>query len=128
MQDVDGPAHVQGLAEPAGERGARVEAQADRGVMCAEGRDRVSGHRRGRRHLGQRAPVRAPEPERAIGPARDLIPLLVDGAVMTTAEESKVRQRRRAALRPVPEMMALTEGDATAREAAALVPVLEDAP
>ena len=43
MQDVDRPAHVQALPEPARARCPRVEAQPLRVVLRAEGLDRIGG-------------------------------------------------------------------------------------
>jgi len=83
----------------------------------------------GRRwHLGQRPAIRPPEPERPVGPARDLVTLLVHGPVMPTAEEREVRERRRTAVRPVAEMMPLAEADAAAGEAATAIPMVERSP
>jgi hypothetical protein len=90
--------------------------------------DGIPPHHGSLRHLRQRAPVRPPEPERAIGAARDLKALLVDGAVMPAAEHREVRERRRAPVGPVVEVMALAEADATAREAAAAVSMLKRPP
>jgi hypothetical protein len=128
MQHVDRPRHIQPLPEPAGTRRARVEAKALRVVTRAKRRDGISGHRGRRRHVGQRAAVRAPEPERPVGPARDLEALLVDGSVMPAAEERKIRERRRAPVRPVAEVMPLAEADPAARETTAPVPVVERPP
>src|SRR5712692_909059 len=47
---------------------------------------------------------------------------------MPAAEEREVRERGRAALRPVAEMMPLAEAHAAAREAAALVPMVQRSP
>ena len=58
----------------------------------------------------------------------DLITFLVHRAVMPATEHREVRERGRAALRPMAEMMPLAEADAAAREATALVPVVERAP
>src|SRR5712664_2724672 len=47
---------------------------------------------------------------------------------MPATEHYKVRQRGRASLRPVAEMMPLAEADAAPREAAAPVPMVERSP
>jgi hypothetical protein len=125
MQDIDGPAHIERLPEPAGECRARVEAQAHLVVTRAQHRDGILAHGRRRRYLGKRPAIRSPEPEDPVGPARDLIALLVNGAMMPTAQKGEVRQRGGPALGPVLEMMPLAEADTTAREAAALIPVLQ---
>jgi len=87
--------------------------------------DRIILHFGRRRHLRQRAPVRPPELERPVGPARDLIALLMHGPVMPATEHGEVRERGRAAVGPVAEMMPLGEAKAAPREAAALVPMVE---
>jgi len=69
MQDVDRPAHIQSLPEPAGARRPRVDVKTDRVVTRAERRDGITGHGSRRRHLGQRAAIRPPKLERPVGPA-----------------------------------------------------------
>jgi len=51
-QDVERPAYVQPLAEPAGARRARAGPETERIVVGAKDADRVVGHRDGWRHLG----------------------------------------------------------------------------
>jgi hypothetical protein len=128
VQDVDRPAHIQLLPEPAGARRPRVEAKAVRVVTRAESLDGIIGHWSRRRHVRQRAAIWPLEPELPVGPARDLKPLLVDSAVMPAAQEREIRQRRRPSLRPVLKVMALAEPDAAARKPAAPVPVVERPP
>src|SRR5712692_7533688 len=48
--------------------------------------------------------------------------------MMSATEQRKVRERGRAALRPVTEMMPLAKADAAPREAAAPVPMVERSP
>jgi len=86
VQDVDRPNHIQPLPEPARARRPRVDVKSSRIVTNAESLDGITGHRGGRRHLGQRVAVRPPEPERAVGPARDLETLLVHRPVMPAAQ------------------------------------------
>ena len=76
----------------------------------------------------KRPAVRPPEPERPVGPARDLIPLLVDGAVMSAAKKREVGERGGAAVGPVAEMMPLAEADPAAGEPARPVPMVERPP
>ncbi len=127
MQDVDGPSQIQRLPEPAGARCPRAYAKSLRVVTRAERLDGITGHGGRRWHLRQRAAVRAPESERPIGPARDLIPLLVDGAVMPAAQKREVRERGGASAGPVTEMMPLAIAHTAAGEPAAPVPMLERA-
>jgi hypothetical protein len=128
MQDVDRPADVEALPQPARAGRPRVEAQALRDVPCSKNLHRVGGHRGRGRYLGQRPAGRPPELERAIGLSIDLVALLVDRAVVPATEQREVRERGGAALRPVTEMMPLAEREPAAREAAATVPMLERSP
>jgi len=125
VQDVDRPTHVQTLPEPAGARRPRIETKALRVVTRSERLDGITGHRNGHWHIRQWAAVRTPELERAVGPACDLEALLVHRAVMPATEQRQVRERRRAPVRPVAEMMPLAEMNTAAREAAAPVPMVE---
>ncbi len=127
MQDVDRPGQIQSLPEPAGARRPRVDVKADRVVTSAESPEGIAGHCSRPRHLRQRAAVRPPEPERPVGPARDLVALLVHRPVMPAAEEREIRERRRPAAGPVVEMMPLAIAHAAAGEPAAAVPLLERA-
>jgi hypothetical protein len=90
--------------------------------------DRIGGHRSWRRHLGQEPTVRSPETEDAVGLARDLVALLVHRAVVPATEQGEVRERGRAPLGPVTNVMPLGEAAAAAREAAAAIPVVKRAP
>jgi hypothetical protein len=51
----------------------------------------------------------------------------VDRAVVAPTEQREIRERRGAAVGPVADVMALTEWEAAAREAAASVAVMERA-
>ena len=112
MQDVDRPAQIQALAQPGRARRPRVEAEPLRVVLRAEGLDRIGGHRGRRRDLGQEPAVRPPELQRAVGLSIDLVALLVHRAVVPATEQGEVRERGRAALRPVTDVMALAEAAA----------------
>jgi hypothetical protein len=72
--------------------------------------------------------VRTAEFEGAVGHALDLEPLLVDGAVMPAAEQGEIGQRRGPTLRPVADVMALSDTHAAPREGASAIPALEGAP
>ncbi len=97
-------------------------------VPLPEGPDGITRYRWRRWDIGQDATVRPPEPERAVGLSIDAIALLVHRAVVPATEQSEIRERGRAAFRPVAHVMPLTTTEAAAREAAALVPMLERAP
>jgi hypothetical protein len=105
-----------------------VQVEPVRIVPRSEDLDRIAGHLAGRRHLGEELAVRPAEPKLTTGVSTDLVALLVDGAVMPAAEQGEIRERGGAPLGPVTDVMALAEPDATAREAAAGVPVVERAP
>src|SRR4029077_10683630 len=125
---ADPPADVQPLPEPAGARRARVETQALRGVVCSERRDGIVERGDRRRDLYERAAVGPPELERPLGPARDGVALLVDGAMMPATEHHQVPERGRAALGPVAHVLSLPDAPVAAREAAAPVAMVQGAP
>jgi len=125
MQHIDGPPKIQSLPEPAGACRARVEAKAVRVVTSAESLDGITDHSGSRRHLRQRVAVRPPEPKSPVGPARDLVALLVHRSVMPAAEQGEVGECGRAPVGPVAEVMPLGEAQAAPREAAALIPMVE---
>ena len=128
MQNVDRPAYIQALSEPAGAHGPRMETKPLHIMRRAEHIDGIGGHRSWRRHLGQEPTVRSPEAEGPVGLARDLVALLVHRAVVPATEQGQVRERGRAPLRPVTKVMPLGEAAPAAREAAAAIPVVKRAP
>ncbi len=128
MQNVDRPAYIQALSKPAGAHGLRIETKPLHIMRRAEPIDRIGRHRSWRRHLGQDPTVRSPEAEGAVGLARHLVALLVYRAVVPATEQGQVRERGRASLRPVSNVMPLREAAAAAREAAAAIPVVKRAP
>ena len=112
-QDVDGPSHVERLSEPEGARRPPVQLKAPRVVTRPQSLDGIRGHRGGRRHLGQRPTIRPLEPQRPVRSPRDLVTLLVHRPMMPPTEQRKVRQRGRAALGPVAQMVIpMVEGTA----------------
>jgi hypothetical protein len=128
MQYVDGPANIQALPEPTRGRGPRVQAVSLRVVPRSEDLHGIAGHFRRRRDLGQKPAVRATEAKLAVGLSIELVALLVDGAVVPATEQSEIRQRGGAALRPVTDVMPLADPDSAAWEAAATVAVVECPP
>ena len=68
------------------------------------------------------------EPELAVGVSIHLVALLVDRAVVPATEQREVRERGRAAVRPVADVMPLAERKPAAGKAAPLVPVVEHPP
>ena len=122
VQDVDRPAYVQAFPQPTGAGRARMKMKPLSDVSRLENLHRIGGYRSRRRHLGQRATIGLAELERPVWGSIDLVALLVDGAVMATAEQGEVRECGRAALRPVTEMMPLGEASIAARKPAISVP------
>ncbi len=128
MQDADRPAEIQALTQPERPRRPRVQLESLRFVSLPQSLDRISRHSRRRRDLGQDAAVRPPELERAVGLAIEVIALLVNGAMMPATEDGEVRERGRAALCPVTDVMPLAQRQSAAWEAAAPVPMVQRAP
>src|SRR5580765_1636994 len=128
MQHIDRPAHVETLAEPRGARRARVETQPFGLMLGLEPVDGVIRHRDGDWYVGEYAAVRAPEQEAAIGHSCDLVPVLVDRAMVAPTEQDQIRQHGRAAVRPVLHVVPLADPPSTAREATTLVSMVERAP
>ena len=128
MQDADRPPEIQTLPQPARAHRPRVEAKPLRVVPLSESVDWIRRHRRGKRDIGQRSAIRPPEPERAVGLSIHLVALLVYRAMVPAAEQREIRQRGRAALRPMAHVMSLAQWESTTREAAAVVSVVQRAP
>src|ERR1700752_5068826 len=113
MQDTDRPADVQTVSLPPGDRRASVDVQPV--LLRSQCFTRRGRRRDRRRHVRQQLPVRPPEAERTIGLSLDLITLFVHRAVMPATEHGEIRQLRRASMRPVANVMTLTEGPITTR-------------
>jgi hypothetical protein len=128
MQDVDRPANIESLAQPARARCSRVEKEPLRVVLGAKNRDRISGHGRGRRDLGQKPAVRPAELKRAVRFAIHPITLLVDRAMVPTTEEREIRQCGGAAFGPVAHVMRFAQWETAAREAAPAVSMMKGPP
>ena len=103
----------------------RVQDKPLRIVPRSQDVDRIAGHFRSRWDLGQKPAVRAAEAKLAVRLSIKPVALFVDGAVVPATEHREIRQRGGTALRPVTNVMALSEADPTAREAAAAVAVVE---
>jgi hypothetical protein len=109
MQDIDRPAYIQALSAPPSARRQRVDMDSVPDVRGPKGVNRIGGHHRCGRDVGQHSPVRPPELQRAVGLSGDLKALFVHGAVMPPAEQREIRERRRAAGRPMTDVMPLAE-------------------
>ena len=90
MHDIDRVAHIQPLPQPARARRPRVEMKSLPLVLRAERPHRIGRHCYGRRNFGQEPAVRPPEPERFISLPLDVIPLLVNRAVMPATEQREI--------------------------------------
>ena len=125
MQDVDGVTDVQALSEPPRSRGPRVRAKSFRGVPRSKDLHGIAGNVERRWHLGHEPAVRATEPKLAIGLSIELVALFVNRAVMPTTEQGEVRERGGAAVGPVTDVVALAKAGAAAREATAMVAMVQ---
>ncbi len=105
-----------------------MKLEPQRVVLRSQDLDRIGGHRSRTRDCGQNPPVRAPEAQLPAGLSLHLVTVLVDRAVVAATEQREVRERRGAAVRPVAEVMALTEWQPAAPEAATAVSMLQRAP
>ncbi len=94
----------------------RVETKTIGGVTSLKRPDRIRGHCGCWRDVGQRAPVRSGEPQRAVRRSRDAIAFLVNRAVMAPAEQNEIRENRRPSLGPVMQVMPLSDAYLAARE------------
>jgi hypothetical protein len=128
VQDIERPAHVERLSQPARARRPRAQVKPSRCVPSSEHPDGIVGNRRRRRDIGQKSSVRSPESQLAVGLSFHLIPLLVDGAVMAPTEHREVRERGGSAVSPVTDVMTLAERPPAARKAATTVAVMQRAP
>jgi hypothetical protein len=97
-------------------------------VPLSQDLHRIVGNLGRRRDLWQKPAVRAAEPKLAVGFSIELITLFVDGAVMAATQKGEIRERCRAALGPVTDVVTLSEANSAAREAAAAVPAVERPP
>src|SRR2546426_3766554 len=128
MEDVDRPADIQALSEPAGARRSGVEAQTLSVVTPPESADRIGGHLGRRWDLGQGSAIRPTEPKRAVEPAMDSVALLRARAGMPAPEQAGIGKRRRFPFRPVAEMVPLREADAAAGKATTSIAMIERPP
>ena len=86
MQDIDGVAHIEALAQPVRSRRPRVHPESLRLVLPSERVHRMGGDGNRGRHLGQEPAVRSLESQRAILLSLDPIPALVDHAMVSPTQ------------------------------------------
>jgi len=102
-----------------------VQHKAFRFVARSQDLHGITAHFRSTRDLGQRLAVRPAEPQFSVVLSIDLISLLVDGPMMPATEQGQIRERSRATLGPMADVMALSEPNPAAREAAAPISVVQ---
>ncbi len=88
----------------------------------------IAAHLGRRRDLGYGSTIRPPELQLPIRLAIELVPLLVDRAVVSATQQREIRERGGPAVRPVTDVMALAEPHAAAREAAAAIAMVQRPP
>ena len=103
----------------------RVQTKSFCVMSCAEILHRIVGHHGRWRDLGYQPAVRAAESKLAVRLSIELVAPCMDRPVMPTTEQSEIRQRGGAALRPVTDVMPLPDPHSAAGEAAASVAVVE---
>jgi hypothetical protein len=89
VQDIDRITDVQALSHPTW-GGSRLYHNPFRVAARSQDFHGIAGHFRSSRDLRQQPAVRTAEPQVAIGLPIDLVPLLVNGAMVATAEHSEV--------------------------------------
>ena len=109
MQNIDRPADIESLSTPLRTRRPRIDVDSAPDVHGPKGVNRIGGHHRHRRDVGQHSPVRPPELQRVVGLSGHLIALFVHGSVMPPTEQREIGQRRRAAGRPMTDVMPFAE-------------------
>jgi len=72
--------------------------------------------------------VRTPEDQLTVGLSFYLVAFLVHGTVVSPTEHCEIRQRGEPAIRPVLDVVSLTERSATAGKATAFVPMVKRPP
>src|SRR5205823_6550921 len=125
MQNVDRVANVEALSRPSRACDPRVGTDGAPVVVGGEHLDDVARDAWGWRDLRQQLATGAMEPQPAPGPPLDRIAFFVDGSMVPATQQGKVRQRRRASVRPVTDVMALAEGQSAARKAATAVTMVK---
>jgi hypothetical protein len=90
MQDVDRPSHVEMLAQPARDRGPRVEVEPRRLVPSPEDLHGIVGHPGRGGNLGQKPTVTAAEPKLAVRFSIELIALFMNRAVVAATQKGEI--------------------------------------
>ena len=124
MEHIDRVSHVQTLAKRPRHRRVRVQVQALRLVRRAQDTERIVRDPGRRWHLGQQLASRTAEPQLAVRFALDLDALFMHRAVVPATQDRQIRERRRSALRPVLDVMALSDPHAAPRKATTAVAML----
>ena len=125
MQDADRVPDVEALTLPPRRRRPRIDVNTSRIVLRSDGVDGICRHGSRRWHVGQHSPVRPPEAQLTVALSLDLIALLVHCSMMSPTQHREIRQLCRSAMCPVPNVMTLSERQATAGEATAFVAMVK---
>ena len=128
MQDVDRVDHVEPLPEPARARRVGIQVETAGLVLRSQRVDGIGRNRGSGRRLGQEPAVRSKELKIAVRPPDHAEALFMDGAMVPATERGQVRERRRPALRPVPDVMALDKSASAAGETASVIAMRKRAP
>src|SRR5262249_471807 len=128
MQYVDRVADVQPLSKPAGRRCLCVDVNIVSEVPLAKLRNRIGRYGRSCWAFGEDRAVGTPETELAIWLSLDVRTILVYPAEVPTAQRGGIERGRRAAMRPMGNMMTLAKRRAAAREATSLIAMFKRTP
>ena len=125
MQHINRVADIQPLAAPERYRGPRAQNEILSTILRSQDVDRVGRCRQRARYFGQEPPIRTAEPQLTVVVAVDLVTLLVNGTMMPSTQHGQIRERSRAILGPVADVMALSESNPAARETTAPISVVQ---
>ena len=95
--------------------------------MRAEGVDGIGAHGHGGWNVRQEPAIGPPESERPVGVTVHAIAMLVHCPMVSSTQQGQIRERRRAALGPVPHVMAFGHADPASWEATATISILQRA-
>ena len=125
MKNIDRPADIQSASIPVGHRRSRVDADAIHDIGLTQRIRGIPGDGRLRGNVRERSPVGSSELECAVRMSHHRITVLMHRTVMPATEQHQIRERRRSPVRPVLDVVALTDADFAPREATPVVPVLQ---
>jgi hypothetical protein len=124
MQDVDRVSDVETLPEPSGRTAVRANRDTFLIVPCSQHAGGMVWDSGGDRHFGKNLTIRTAEAQLAVRLAIDSIAFLVNRPMMPATQERQVRQRGRASLSPMTDVMALSESHVATGKPATAVSVM----